>query len=152
MDIPSQLFKETKLYQIPEMKLEGQMLYDAFPLESNKVAVCFSSIQKEMEVSEKELLSKILGAVKVDVSKTALINKNFTSDFSFKKMDEKFAVKRVLVFGSEFIAFFANAQIQKNKVFFLGELEILIADDLKTLLTNDAEKKALWAGMKELFV
>ena len=152
MDIPSQLYRETKIYSITDFKLDGSMLYDAFPAETNGIVICFSSSEKELNTSEKELLGKILSAVKVDILKTALVNKHFTSDFSFKKMEEKFGVKRVLVFGTDFLQLFKNAQVQKNGLFYLGEMKIIITENLSVLLGSDAEKKVLWAGMKELFV
>ena len=52
------------------------MLYDTFQGTENGVAICFSGNEKELPVAEKELLGKILAAVKIDVSKTALLNKN----------------------------------------------------------------------------
>jgi DNA polymerase III psi subunit len=115
------LFQE-ELYQIPA-----------------PVIVVLSQSWTSYPESEKTLLSKILGSVKIDLASVRVITRK---SFSIADLPPD-QPTRVLVFGSE------TTDIPPYHPMQAQGFTVVKADDLMQL--DDARKKSLWGALKQMF-
>jgi hypothetical protein len=107
---------------------------------SAPVVVVLNREWKFITEDERALLAKILGSVKLNLSRVQIISKPNLSLASL----ELLRPSKVLVFGSsitEGIAPYENHTI--------GSFAVIKADDLAQL--DDVRKKNLWLGLKQMF-
>jgi DNA polymerase III psi subunit len=90
---------------------------------------------------EKELLSKIIGALKLPIEAIQIISRPDLDIESFKGKVEK-----IIYFGSNDHGYTNYEPITLSGVSFI------CSDSLSELLPNEATKKQLWLAMKKLFL
>ena len=103
------------------------------------VIVVMSQPWASYSEAEKNLLSKILGSVKIDLASVRVITRN---SFSISDLPPDQATK-VLVFGSE------TTDIPPYQAMQAQGFTVVKADDLMQL--DDARKKSLWGALKQMF-
>jgi hypothetical protein len=100
---------------------------------------------------ELTLLLNILGACNINMQHVALVNAAHYTAISSEEIEEVFAPKFLLFFGTEPQQFEYPLQIPMYKIQAYNSKKFLTAPDLNTLQQNKEEKKKLWLALKELF-
>lgn len=93
-----------------------------------------------IQETDKALLAKILGSVRVNIDAVTIVEREQASLDSLAA----FSPRKVLVFGSRF------ADVTKpyeNTV--INNVSVILADDFGQL--DDARKKSLWGALKQMF-
>jgi hypothetical protein len=90
--------------------------------------------------SEKALLAKILGSVKVNIDSVTIV---FLERVSVDSVSA-FKPRRILVFGSKF-----SEGINPYEHVVLNNVSVICADDFSLL--DDGKKKSLWIALKQMF-
>jgi hypothetical protein len=105
-----------------------------------KVLIVIAKPWSEIQESERTLLGKILGAVKLSLSSVQIINRAEFSVADFKT----YQPSNIVAFG----ATLKNSTKMYEKIMMEGSA-IVIADALDQL--NDSRKKNLWLTLKQVF-
>jgi DNA polymerase III psi subunit len=115
---------------------------------SHRVVILVNSINE----ADKILLSKILTAVKLDLSKIELMDLS-----ELKKMNVKTALSQNLI--SHFITFgvpLPNIKLEIPLMAYqikeIKSIRFLFSDELKNLHQDVERKKALWKALQEMFL
>jgi hypothetical protein len=90
--------------------------------------------------SEKALLAKILGSVRVSIESVNIV---VQASFSVESL-LALKAQKILVFGSS-----VSAGINSYEHVKLDGVSVIYADDLSAL--DDGKKKSLWLGLKQMF-
>lgn len=136
-------FEDDKLFILPEDSKEAALS----GYSNDKPTVI---VYNQMTAADKDLLYKILGAVK-------LTEEHFTT-LSLSDMPAAFlshlrgtACQKLLIFGARP----ADLQLQVNtapyKAFHLNGVEVLFAHSLADVAVNKEYKGALWNALKEMY-
>lgn len=112
---------------------------EIFQLQPKPVVVINEPWEKLGE-KERELLAKIISALKISIDTISLVSQP-TLDIAF------FAGKtyKVIYFGN------LPTGVSRYEVLESGELSFICSESLAQLLDNEAARKQLWAGLKRLF-
>lgn len=112
---------------------------DLYHLPPRPLMVILSKDWDQYTAADKTLLTKILGAVKLDLASVQVITEK---QLSLAKLST-LATPKVLVFGAslEEVKPYENNQAQG--------FSVIKADDLSTL--DDAKKKSLWQALRNMF-
>ncbi|MEQ8302659.1 MAG: hypothetical protein RIB47_04650 [Cyclobacteriaceae bacterium] len=105
-----------------------------------KNAIAISCRWSAVSIEERELLSKIMGAVRLDLAAVQVI---FVEDLQLSEWVEK--PKRLIAFG------LAISGVAKYEVITTPETQLVLADSLSDLMNDDGLKKKLWQCLKQLF-
>ena len=110
--------------------------------EKQGLLIIIKSDFQDLSTSQKELLQKILLAVKVDIAGTKLI-----SEATYKQMPESVEnYRQVLSFGVGLPNATTRYQLLKK-----GDQHVLVSDSLAALEQAVALKGKLWAAMQQMF-
>jgi hypothetical protein len=90
--------------------------------------------------SDKALLAKILGSVRVNVDSVTILSQEKVSLDSVKA----FKPRKVLLFGSQFSN---GGSLYEHIV--VDDVSVICADDFAQL--DDGKKKSLWIALKQMF-
>jgi len=105
-----------------------------------KNAIAINCRWSTVSVEERALLSKILGAVRLDLAAVQVI---FTKELQMSEWAEK--PKRLIAFG------LTIAGVSKYEVITTPQTQLVLADSLSELMNDDGLKKKLWQCLKQLF-
>jgi len=94
----------------------------------------------ELTDNERELLSKILAAIKIPIDAVRIITQPLL-DLSRLQGN----TNRVIYFGS------VNDGTAYYQVLATGEITYICAEPLRDLLSNEAARKQLWAALRQAF-
>ncbi len=105
-----------------------------------KNAIAINCKWSAVSIEERELLSKILGAVRLDLAAVQVI---FTENLQMSEWVDK--PKRLIAFG------LTISGVSKYEVITTPETQLVLADSLSELMNDDGLKKKLWQCLKQLF-
>lgn len=105
-----------------------------------KTVVAISTPWKTISDSEKTLLEKILGAVKLSINHVKVVH---TAQLDILKWPNK--PSHVLAFGLEMPGF------SLYEPFEVQDIQIILAANLSSLDQDKEGKQKLWAGLKKVF-
>lgn len=111
-------------------------LYQLAPKTSVVIATAWNKITEE----ERQLLSKILGSVKLSLESVRIIEQEH---FNLSKWIEK--PKRVISFSP------APDGLAKYEVIEADGTSLVLSNSLGELITDDACRRKLWLALKQLF-
>jgi len=89
---------------------------------------------------ERELLSKIISALKISIDSITIVSKPTLDITSFTGKTHQ-----VIYFGN------LPTGVSRYEVLESGDLSFICSESLAQLLDNEAARKQLWAGLKRLF-
>jgi len=100
------------------------------------------------------LLSKILAAIKIDLSKDVCLVKkeDLHTSLNILKVIKDLGINKVLSFGLKPKELNLNFSSKFYKPVYSGELSFLFVDSLSILNKDSARKKALWDNLQNLFL
>ncbi|MBL7860635.1 MAG: DNA polymerase III subunit psi [Cyclobacteriaceae bacterium] len=102
--------------------------------------VVLTKIWSEISETEKELLSKILAALKLSLDKVQI---HYQPELNLARLPVK--PERVIYFGA------LPAGLSYYELIQTHNLALVAAEDLTTLLAKEAARKLLWNALKQLF-
>ena len=117
---------------VPDLEFEGGNL--------KKVLIVY---QNEWSSTDKELIIKILAAVKLTLNDVVLLQMNKQKTGNLESYIEFFESKFVLAFGLRETNLY---QIEKEQ-----NLSYLYADSVPDLAKNNLKKRDLWQSLKKMF-
>lgn len=125
--------------------MDSREIFEAtYPEELYKIpprtAVAIQASWSKVSEAEKELLSKILNSVRLSLGSVQLME---TQNLNLGEWAEK--PKRLIGFG------LSVPGVNSYEVINTPTTDMVLADSLSTLLTNDELKKKLWISLKQLF-
>lgn len=136
-------FEDDKLFVIPDDRNTVQL--SAYNNDKPTVIV-----YNEMSTSDKDLLYKILGAVK--------LNEEYFTTLSMDDMPHALlshlrgtACKKLIVFGGRPTDLQLQVKTAPYKAFHINGVEILFAHSLADVAVNGEYKKALWNALKDMY-
>jgi len=105
-----------------------------------KLVIVIENSWHLLSEQEKELLKKIIGALKISLESIQIVSQ---SDFKISSFENR--TEKLLYFGAN-AGEFANYQQHT----FSG-ISFICAEALSNLLLNEAARKQLWTGLKNMF-
>ncbi len=105
-----------------------------------KLVIVIENSWQALSEQERELLKKILGALKISLESIQIVSQ---SDFKISSFENK--TEKLIYFGAN-PGDFANYQQHT----FSG-ISFICSEALSQLLLNEAARKQLWAGLKDMF-
>jgi hypothetical protein len=121
---------------IPEKTIYSEDLYIIQPLPT----VLITKPWLELKDPEKELLTKILSALKMPFERFTI---KFQPTLDLSEWKDK--PEKLIYFGA------IPAGIVYYEVIKVNEVAMVASDSLEALLTNDPAKKQLWGALRQLF-
>ena len=125
----------------------------SYPLESlyqeelyvpvNKVLVVLPSPWESINESDQQLLSKILGSIKIRLASVQVVT---FSEFHLSDV-EAYKPSKIITFGAQVNG--SKGTIKPYQPYVEDKLTVLQADSLDQL--DEARKKNLWSALKEMF-
>jgi len=106
----------------------------------SKVLVILSHEWNDVSDENQVLLKKILGSVKLDLAAVQIIARQ---DFDLRELSA-FSPHQIIAFGSTL-----RGSPTQYQPFTQGGILVIQADSLQNL--DDAKKKSLWMGLKQMF-
>lgn len=121
---------------------------------SNSFKVIVVLEAKEEKVLLDGLLTKILSAINIDISKDVCLIKTPERSHSLNIINviKDLKIEKVICFGVQPKDLTLNFASTLYKPIQIGELTFLFADTLSTLDKDAARKKALWANLQKIFL
>ncbi len=110
-------------------------------------------VVKDMQSAERELLEKIMAAIKLQMRVVDLLDVREYPNIDFKETIYGNAPTAILFFGPESgEEFLVRLKLEKYTPRVLKGINFLMADNLSTILKNENnEKKKLWECLKAVF-
>ena len=120
----------------------------AYPMKTRYLIVV-----KNLQVAEKELLSKIMEAIKLKMDIVDLVDVAAYPHIDFKETIYGNMPKAILFFGPESgEEFLVRLKLEKYSPKVLKGINFLMADNLGTILKDQkGEKRMLWSCLKKIF-
>jgi DNA polymerase III psi subunit len=116
--------------------LYSEELYHPSPKTSVVIATAWEKITEE----ERQLLSKILGSVKLNLESVQIIEQ---PHFNLSTWVEK--PKKVICFSP------APNALVKHEIIEVDGTSLVLSNSLAELIPDDASKRKLWLALKQLF-
>ena len=121
---------------------------------SNSFKVMVVLEAEEEEVLLDGLLTKILAAINIDLSKDVCLVKTPERSHSINILNavKDLKIDKVISFGVQPKDLTLNFEATLYKPFLVGHLTFLFADNLATLEKDANRKKALWVNLQQIFL
>ena len=116
--------------------LYAEEIYHPAPMTSVVIATPWNKVTEQ----ERQLLSKILGSVKLSLESVRIIEQ---PQFNLSTWKEK--PKKVICFSS------APSALAKHEVIEVEGTSLVLSNSLTELMPDDASKRKLWLALKQLF-
>lgn len=116
--------------------LYAEELYQPTP----KISVVIATAWNKVTDDERQLLSKILGSVKLSLESVRIIEQ---PQFNLSSWVEK--PKKVICFSP------ASVALAKHEVIEVEGTSLVLSNSLTELIPDDATKRKLWLALKQLF-
>ena len=148
---------ESQTKELPEIEPskaeEPEPIYlRPLPTEGSNLKHCLVLVESENPMPEndlKELLEKIMAAVKRSMDDILLVNVKAASDDQLEALLSEQNYRHLLAFGTQKVRQLAEAG--KYELRLIDGKSYLKADSLKAISQNTELKKALWKVLKEMF-
>ncbi len=141
----SKLFEE-ELYELKDSPLKLQK----DTIEGKKIAVVVDYAEEGFPEASKDLLEKILKAVKVDMSEVVMVYAK-NQDCSFRFLRDQFHNDKLIVFGLKPAAIGLNIRLGLYQLIDFRGCQILLADDLTRVAQDVKRKTYLWRNLQKMF-
>lgn len=148
----STIYQDTRLYKVSRPGAAGEKGHFSIPAAFKGVAILYEyEASAELPAELGDFLGKVIsGGMKLEPASVLTANLCHT-DTSLQKLAEEAGAKVVVIFGLQWLHSLKNANILKNEIVKLYGMKVLVTDQLETIQTNDAAKKAFWSELKKLF-
>ena len=134
----------SKIFQVDHT---GFNLEELLQLAKDKSTIVLH--EEPINAPANELLEKILGAIKVDLSKEVLmLHLEKTDPIHLGRILRKGNIHLVLNFGCQSKQLKLNIEDNKYQVLHLGETKYIYSDPIAALEKNKQLKMLLWNGLK----
>lgn len=98
-----------------------------------------------------ELLGKILGAVKLDLSSVDIIELVESQDIDLSQIFVQNSVKQVITFGVNLSELSLNVSLNPYQILEKEGIKFIYSDSLSDIQNDIPKKKALWGSLKGMF-
>lgn len=124
-----------------EIKFEGQ---------NNKNVTILYEHEHDLPTTEKELLLKILSAVKLSLNDIALINTSHNSSEQHYELFSQFKTNKLVAFGTDKHPLISEEN-EQYQIIVKDGVTILKSHNLKEISADVEKKKSLWTELKKMF-
>ena len=100
---------------------------------------------------DSELLGKILGAVKLDLSSVDIIELVKSQDIDLSQIFVQKSVNQVITFGVNLSALSLNVSLNPYQILEKEGIKFIYSDSLSDIQNDIPKKKALWGSLKGMF-
>ena len=100
---------------------------------------------------DSELLGKILGAVKLDLSSVDIIELVKSQDIDLSQIFVQKSVNQVITFGVNLSALNLNVSLNPYQILEKEGIKFIYSDSLSDIQNDIPKKKALWGSLKGMF-
>lgn len=143
----SKLFEE-ELYDLKDKGVPPPITDNS--TSNKKIAVVVDYAPSNFPPSEKQLLEKILGAVKANMAEVQIIHAQ-SEPFSFTALQNRMAFNKLIVFGLKPAALGLNIRLGSYQLTQFRESQLLFADGLNLIATDVKRKTYLWRTLQKMF-
>ena len=106
----------------------------------------------QKEIDQLPFLSKILAAVKLDLTEDLLVLEGDSStNFSFFELQSEQQTDKVIIFGYAPKTLGIHLLMNKYEVSTINDCQFLFADDLEQISNDKQLKGKLWGALKKMF-
>lgn len=138
------LYDGTDLFLVPENGSETLLNNDKNA--GKAVIVC-----KELSDNDKELLSKILGALSVSEEEVVILKPEVLGSISFADLLHVTETTKYVIFGFTPSDLRLTVKYLPYQPIDMAGVHILFSDGLPELAKDQQKKKALWMALKDIF-
>lgn len=117
--------------------------------EVETVVVIMPYDKQQLTDKGKQATEKLIGALKLEPGKVALISLPENPRFSFRHMRHASQLKQVILLGCSLKRLGVHVDTLKYKPFIFNGLEIIISDSLEVI--SDTDKKVFWVRLQQMF-
>ena len=100
---------------------------------------------------DSELLGKILGAVKLDLSSVDIIELVKSQDINLSQIFVQKSVNQVITFGVNLSELSLNVSLNPYQILEKEGIKFIYSDSLSDIQNDIPKKKALWGSLKGMF-
>lgn len=139
------IYEKSKLYSLPLNE------YVALKHKSVIKAIFLIFIKSEIEINNEliEMLDKIVHALKLDANNVEYLS--FKNEVSLMDIANQYEAKKILVFGAETNNLNLNMNLVNFKVYALNNKELLLANNIIDVYSNQNLKSVLWKHLQTMF-
>lgn len=140
------LYKNTKLYRLPDSEANAVLHKDAIAAEL--IFVLFLDVDLQPELLQ--MLDKIALALKLDKAQVEYLIVHSDGIF-LNDLQAKYKAKHVVVFGAEPKDLNINAELSNYRVYPFNQFKLLLVNDVLDIYSNKQLKASLWNSLQEMF-
>lgn len=140
------LYKNTKLYRLPDSKANATLHKDIITAELIFVLFLDVDIQPELL----QMLDKISLALNLDKAQVEYLIVH-SNGISLNDLQAKYNAKHVVVFGAESKELNINAELSNYQVYAFNQFKLLLVNDALDIYSNKQLKASLWNSLQEMF-
>ncbi len=101
---------------------------------------------------DSELLGKILGAVKLDLQSVDVIELDKNKEINLSQIFTQKSANQVVIFGIDSSKVGLDVKLTPYQILEKQGIKFIYSDSLSDIQNDIPKKKALWGGLKEMFV
>ena len=97
-----------------------------------------------------QFLTKVLTQCNLTLADVCIVNSRNLENISFQELSDKFNTQKLICFGNHNLSLPVSSD-EKYQLFYHNDTMFLFAKELHLLINDTAEKKLLWASLKQMF-
>ncbi len=144
----SYFFADEVLYDLPDEKEE--IVFEGG--NKKRILLLFNnSLTEKISGTEKEILTRLLTALKSSIDDIAIVNTAFSNQVSFRQLDKQFKFDSLTAFGVTPTEIKLNIEAPLYQTVHFGASKLLFCESLIVIDKNKDTKLKFWTHFSPLF-